>query len=281
MLKQETLKNIYANYYCYIKKGENVQKTQFVSLWLFDENMKTYDKIVFDPSRKCPDTDYNLFTGFRAEKLEPIPDDEVDILIKPILRHYQEVLYGKDWEYCVDLDKQIIQKPEDKSGIIVLLKGPQGIGKTIIIEEVLRARIIGDEWTSQCGGISPLFERFETNTPKKLLCLCDEVSISEIMNNKTLNEKIKNLTTGRTIDWEIKGVTKINLINYINIRFTSNNETPVYIPPDDRRFCPFECIETHKGDREYMDELVKACTDDRVARAYYQYLLRPMKVQKF
>ena len=268
MLKQDVLCKIFANYYCYIQKDNKVQKTQFITLWLHDENMRTYDDIVFDPSRTCSDTHYNLFTGFRAERLPPIPDDEVDILIQPILRHYEEVLYGKDWEYGVDLDKQIIQNPENKSGIIVVLKGPQGIGKTIIIEEVLRARIIGEEWASQCGGIAPLFERFETNTPKKLLCLCDEVSISEMMNNKTLNEKVKNLATGRTIDWEIKGITKINLINFINLRFTSNNETPVCIPPDDRRFCPFECIETHKGDKKYIDQLVKACTDDRVARAY-------------
>ena len=34
-------------------------------------------------------------------------------------------------------------------------------------------------------------------------------------------------------------------------------------------------------DIEYTDTLVKACNCDKVARAYYQYLLRPIKVKKF
>lgn len=274
-IKKETLNVIYSNLFCYIKKpsGE-VEQKWFINSWLADVNHKCLRKVTFDPSRKCEKDVYNKFKGFRAESLPPIDDDRVDELVEPILKHYKEVLYGDDWEYVVELDRQIIQDPTNKSGVILVIKGEQGIGKDIVNDEFLRQRIIGSEYASQCGGISPLFERFETYTPNKLLAICDEVSVSEVYKDRILNEKIKNLTTRSTTDWEIKGVTKLTIPNYINLRWTSNNENAVNIPTDDRRFCVFQSSSIHKQNNEYMNSLIKACTSDEVARAYYQYLLR-------
>ena len=273
-IKKETLNIIYSNLFCHVKTEEKIEKKWFITNWLIDEEIKCVRKITFDPSRKCGNDVYNSFKGFRAESLDPVNDDEVDELIAPILRHYQEVLYGEHWEYAVELDRQIIKNPTEKSGIIVVLKGPQGIGKDITMDILLRHGIIGTEYASQCGGVTPLFERFETLTPNKLLCICDEVSVAEVYKDKTLNEKIKNLVTKETNDLEIKNVTKITIPNYINIRCTTNNENAGNIPPDDRRYCVFLCSSQHKNDAKYMETLIDACKSDRVARAYYQYLLR-------
>lgn len=273
-INKQILGIVYSNLHCYVKNEGKIEKRLFINNWYSDENMKTVRKITFDPSRTCGDDVYNKFTGFKAESLPPVPDDEVDELIEPILRHYKEVLYMEHWEYVVELDRQIIKNPTQKSGIILVLKGEQGIGKDITMDLFLRQKIIGIEYASQCGGISPLFERFETLTPNKLLCICDEVSIAEIYKDKVLNEKVKNLTTRETMDWEIKNVTKITIPSHFNSRWTSNNEHSVNIPPDDRRFCVFQCSSKYKNDTEYMETLIDACKSDRVARAYYQYLLR-------
>lgn len=275
-IKKETLNITYSNLFCFTKDNETekIEKKWFISNWLIDETMKSVRKITFDPSRNCGDDVYNKFKGFRAESLPPIPDDQVDVLIEPILRHYKEVLYGEHWEYVVELDRQIIKNPCEKSGIILVLKGEQGIGKDITMDLFLRQKIIGPEYASQCGGIAPLFQRFETKTPNKLLAICDEVSVAEVYKDKTLGEKVKNLVTGITIDWEIKNVTQISIPNHINLRWTSNNDNAVNIPPDDRRYCVFQCSSIYKNDREYMRTLIDACKDDRVARAYYQYLMR-------
>jgi len=233
-IKKDTLYNIYENlnYYEIDKKLGLVRKT-FVVSWFKDENIRSYKKVVFDPSRTCGNDVYNLFTGFHVETLQPVPDEDVDDLIEPILRHYREVLYGEHWEYHVDLDKNIIQNPTEKSGVIEVLKGPQGIGKTIVTEELLRKHVIGIKFASQCGGISPLFDRFATETAHKVLCLCDEINIKECVG--TIGEKMKNLSTATTIQVETKGVNKITVENCINIRATSNNDNPFFIPPDDRR----------------------------------------------
>tara|TARA_R110000772_G_scaffold238735_3_gene350736 strand:+ start:844 stop:3189 length:2346 start_codon:yes stop_codon:yes gene_type:complete len=274
-IKKEVLGIVYSNLHCYVKNEEdNVEKKLFISKWYSDENMNCVRKITFDPSRICGDDVYNKFKGFKAESLPSVPDDEVDELIVPILKHYKEVLYGEHWEYVIELDRQLIKNPTEKSGVILVLKGEQGIGKDITMDLFLRQKIIGIEYASQCGGISPLFERFETLTPNKLLCICDEVSIAEIYKDKTINEKVKNLTTRETMDWEIKNVTKITIPSYFNLRWTSNNEHSVCIPPDDRRFCVFQCSSKYKNDTKYMQSLVEACKSDRVARAYYQYLMR-------
>ena len=279
-IKKDTLLNTYENLFFYKKcEKKGVVKVPFVSTWLKDENNRSVKKIVFDPSKKCGNDVYNLFTGFRAEKLQPVPDEDVDYLIEPIIKHYKEVLYGEHWEYHVDLDRNIIQNPTEKCGIIEVLRGNQGIGKTIHTEELLRKRVIGTEFASQCGGITPLFDRFATETAKKLLCLCDEVNIKECVG--TIGEKMKNLATASTIQVETKGVNKITLSNYIRLRLTSNNENPINIPHDDRRYCIFEGKNTYLGNKEYMQGLINACTSDKVARAYYQYLLRPIKVKNF
>lgn len=275
-IKKDTLNITYSNLFCFTKDydTEKIEKKWFISNWLSDENMRSVRKISFDPSRTCGNDVYNKFKGFRAESLPPIPDDEVDDLIEPILRHYKEVLYGEHWEYVVELDRQLIKNPCEKSGVILVLKGEQGIGKDITMDLFLRQKIIGLEYASQCGGIYPLFERFETNTPNKILAICDEVSVAEVYKDKTLNEKIKNLVTGITTYWEIKNVTKICIPNHINLRWTSNNDNAVSIPPDDRRYCVFLCSSIHKDNRDYMRNLINACKDDRVARAYYQYLMK-------
>lgn len=278
-IKKESLKITYSNLYYYFKgKNDSFGKDLFIDKWLRDEDMKQVRKITFDPSKKCGDDVYNKFKGFRAEFLPPVPDKDVDDLIEPILKHYREVLYGEHWEYVVELDRQIIKNPTEKSGIIVVLKGEQGIGKDCIMDLFLRCKIIGTEYASQCGGITPLFERFETYTPNKLLTICDEVNVQEFMKDKVLNEKVKNLTARETTDWEVKGVTKISIPNYTNLRWSSNNEYPVNISADDRRFCVFECSNKYKRDEVYMSSLIDACKSDKVARAYYQYLLRgPIK----
>lgn len=273
-IKKETLNIIYSNLFCYVKTEEKIEEKWFINKWLSDPDMKCVRKITFDPSKKCANDIYNRFKGFRAESLDPVNDDEVDELIEPIIRHYKEVLYREHWEYAVELDRQIIKNPTEKSGIIVVLKGEQGIGKDITMDLLLRHQIIGTDYASQCGGITPLFERFETLTPNKLLCICDEVSIVEVYKDRTLNEKIKNLVTKETNDLEIKNVTKITIPNYINIRCTTNNENAGNIPPDDRRYCVFLCSSVHKNNAKYMETLIDACKNDRVARAYYQYLLR-------
>lgn len=273
-INKKQLGIVYSNLHCYVKNEGKIEKKLFINNWHIDENMKTVRKITFDPSRTCGNDVYNKFQGFRAESLPPIDDEEVDQLIEPILKHYKEVLYGDSWEYVVELDRQIITDPTNKSGIILVTKGEQGIGKGIVNDDFLRQRIIGSEYASQCGGISPLFERFETYTPNKLLALSDEVSVTEVYKDKILNEKIKNLTTRSTTDWEIKNVTKLTIPNYINLRWTSNNEHAVNIPTDDRRFCVFHCSNKYKKDNEYITNLIKSCTNDKVARAYYQYLLR-------
>jgi len=276
ILSRDKLAIIYSNLWCYIKnpKTGEIEKDLFFKNWLLDENMRTVRGITFDPSRSCPNDLYNKFTGFRAETLPPVDDEDVDDLIRPILNHYKDVLYGDDWEYGVELDRQLVKNPAEKTGVILVIKGPQGAVKSAPTDILMREKIIGTEYASQCGGITPLFQRFETLTPNKILCLCDEVSILEVFKDKTMNEKLKNLATSLTTDWENKGINAITIPNHINIRITSNNDNPISIPPDDRRFCVFECKDTHLNDPQYVPNIIKVLQDDRVARAYYQYLMK-------
>ena len=71
-------------YYCYLKfwieqDGKNVPQN-FIDRWL--QPRRCVQGIVVDPTGKSDDF-YNLWTGFLAESLPPVPEDQEDELIAP------------------------------------------------------------------------------------------------------------------------------------------------------------------------------------------------------
>ena len=99
-------------------KSKISKKTPFIKEWLKDENIKTYDKLIFTPQH-LNETEkkkyFNLFNGFKAEKLPIYKDYES---IKPILYHIKAVLcnYNEDYyNWLMQYYANIIQNPLNKN----------------------------------------------------------------------------------------------------------------------------------------------------------------------
>lgn len=256
------------------KKGKITYKEdKFIAHWFKDPKIRHYEKLDCDPTYTKTNI-FNTWHGFEAEKLPPINDDaKINELCAPILHHIEEVITGKEHlGFFLSWLANIIQNPVKKSGVCILIRGEQGLGKNIILDFILY-QLIGLRSASQNGSVETLFERFDNSTFNKVLGLVDEVNIKDLVGEKSKNaEKLKNLITSRTIKYEEKMIMKVDIPNMINLIFTSNNDNAVPIPFDDRRFTVFDCKNTYKGNKEYFDNLGKHLSNPEVARAFFEYL---------
>jgi len=243
----------------------------FTSFWFKDPNIRIYRKADFYPNIKlCPPDVYNLFNGFKADEYEPIINKEdINGLIEPIIKQLK-VVAQDDYEFLIKYYAYIIQYPELKTNINIIIAGKDGTGKSII-NDFFREKILGSELSSQTDDTDELFGKFSNIYVKKLFLQIDEICKEDFCKKKL--EKLKNITTSKTIKYEKKGFDPITINNYLNTIMTTNNDFTIPISQTDRRNVFFKCEDTYLGDYDYWTMLSSHLKKNEVARAFYEYLL--------
>jgi hypothetical protein len=272
------IENLYCNSYEIDKKGNKIWiKRPFFQLWLKDRNIRTYDKLLFTP-QYLNETDskkyYNLFNGFKAELL-PIYKDYKSI--EPILYHIKKVLCNDNqdfYNWLIQYYAQIIQKPLIKTDTIIIYKGAQGSGKSIIIDFIAK-KIIGDDYSVLTANPERhLLGNFNSSLLNKVFAVCNEVG----NDMRPLIDKLKDLATTPNIIIEKKGKEPIGNPNYININMTTNNNNPIDIQADDRRICWLNCNSCFIGNVEYFNKLADCLNDDKIISSFYHYLKEEVEI---
>lgn len=252
--------------------GKQVLATDaFTYYWYKDPSIRIYRKADFYPNIKlCPPDVYNLFNGFKADEYEPINNNEViNELVEPIIEHLK-VVAQDNYEFLIKYYAYIIQYPELKTNINIVIAGKDGTGKSII-NDFFRDKILGHELSAQTDDTDELFGKFSNIYVKKLFLQIDEIS-KEDFNKKKL-EKLKNITTCKTIKYEKKGFDPITINNYLNTIMTTNNDFTIPISQTDRRNVFFKCDDTYLGNYDYWNKLSSHLKKNEVARAFYEYLI--------
>ena len=246
-------------------------KKPFIDEWLRDRNKRTVRKIVVDPTGGSDDV-YNMWSGFAAARLSPVPEDHEDELIAPIIKHVDDVITGGNaahTKWVLDYMANMIQRPERKSQVAISLYGAQGCGKGIIFE-FLRQKVLGEECSFQTSKPEiDLIGRFANGALNRVCIQVDEV--------KSLHEyadRLKDLITNQTINYEQKGRDTMVVSNLSNIILTSNNANALTVSADDRRYVLFHCSSVYKGDPAYFNALGSHLDRPEVARAFYQHCLK-------
>lgn len=265
IINRVSLNENYGNKWCYL----NGERKQFLKLWLKDESIKTYENIDFLPHPLvCPEETYNLYTGLAGSKLYY---DTYDLtLIAPVLNHIDK-LTGNDpvcAEYFLDWLADIVQNAGKLLGIAIVFRSDEGAGKNIFLD-FFGNKVLGKEYFFSTAQPDKLFDRFSNGYKNKLLVNMDETKGKDGFEN---SEKIKNLITAETVQYEEKGKDSISLSNFARWIFTTNNDTPIKITYTDRRFVVFDCDNSICGNIEYFNNLSKSFEDDQVAYTFYKYL---------
>jgi len=260
-------------YYSLAKDSDNgiqVLKSKFISDWLDDEEIRTKTQINFYPNPdKCPDDEFNLFDGLRVNNIELDQDKETDISL--IIKHIKNLTGNNEdnYNYFIKWLAQIVQQPDELIGTAVVFVSEQGTGKNIFFD-FLGEKVLGEKYFYSTQDTNHIYGRFAEGIRNKLLINLDEATGKDNFEN---SEKLKNLITAKKIPYEKKNVSSMIINNYARFIFSTNNETAVKVPYDDRRFFIVGCNNSVKNDKSYFKPLIEAFNNNNNAIEFYKFLM--------
>jgi hypothetical protein len=148
-----------------------VDKQPFVAKWLGDEEIKTFMHVTFDPSKPPggqSGTLFNTWTGIKADCLQAVSDEAAAQALVVFREHILGVVgTEKVCEFILDYFAHIVQKPERKTGVCILLQGSQGCGKGTIFDTF--RNILGHDASFQCvKAKDQLFGKFSVGLKNRI-----------------------------------------------------------------------------------------------------------------
>jgi hypothetical protein len=203
------------------------------------------------------------------KKYSEFPEDtkkKVDIILNHILEVYCS--NRKDsYNFLLKWFSNMVRGNRNNSALY--LKGPQGAGKSSIVDDFMRYYVLGLDLCYQ-GGSGPLKSNFNSELSGKLMVLFEELENMSKAEWMSVSCKLKRQITSKTVQIERKGKDvrdETNLNNYILL---SNNDC---IQDDDgRRYFILDISSKYIGNKYYFKKL-HSCFNDIVGQAFYSYLL--------
>ena len=196
----------------------------------------------------------NIFTGFRYNFNENF---EVDMtMIEPWLTHIKEVWAKNNeklFQYILNWFANIVRDPASKPGIALVVKGVQGSGKSLFCN-FFGEWVIGGAYFAQTNESSQLVGKFNSLTENKLFIVCDEIANFGGLHSS--NNKLKGMITETEQSIEAKFKDPIKTYNPARYCFLTNNQWPVRVEGNDRRYLCIESSSHRKGNQDYFDILL-------------------------
>lgn len=181
--------------------------------------------VIFAPNREAKGY-YNHWKGFDVE-----PDDSASC--KRILHHIKHIMcagIATNYEYLLGWMAHMIQKPEDKPGVAVAIRGAKGAGKDTVpvyISRMFKQHYIKVSHQDHVTG------KFNQHQQK---CLFLHVEEGFWAGNKNAEGQLKSLITSESVFIEPKGLNGFNVPSVMRIFMTSNEDWVVPVSADERRY---------------------------------------------
>ena len=234
--------------------------------WRRSTNHREYRQIGYWPDdHDRPAKSYNLWRGWGAE---PKRGDW-----SIVHDHILNIIADGDKDnasYILDWCAHIVQRPWEKPGVALVLKGKKGTGKTLLTH--ILARVIGRQNALITADGEGLFARFNWHVADKLLIGAEEAFFG---NKRDLNDRLKHLLTGDEIEVEQKFGHRISMRSMHRMIMTSNHANVIEMSDDERRFFVCEVSDKRRGDDSYFAPLWRVANgEDDVALAAFMYELK-------
>ena len=226
----------------------NGNKKPVVPAWLRHPDRVTYDGIVFAPegTESLPEAGrrryYNLWRGFAVEP-EPGDWSTFEDHLRVNVCAGDEDLY----QWLLAWMARIAQRPWEKTGVAVALRGRKGTGKTKVGQ-----RFGGLFHPAHCLSVAHerhLLGNFNAHQRGKILIQAEEAFWA---GDKKAEGVLKDLITGGWVNLELKGVDVVRVRNLANLLITSNENWVVPASLDERRFAVFEVGDARAEDERYF-----------------------------
>lgn len=241
--------------------------TDHVKLWLNspERRMIVASQLVFSPSGGVGEDCINLFSGLA---MQPVAGDCAPLL--ELLAHLCADSSRTDEGRAAVVDWVLnwlaypLQHLGSKMASALVFHGGQGTGKNLFFEAI--ASIYGRY--ALVVGQDQLEDKFNDWASQKLFLIGDEVvARAELYHQKN---KLKAFITSETIQINTKMLPLRTEMNHVNVVFLSNEQQPLALEPDDRRY--FVVYTPPRRDDDLYDR-VAACLANGGAEAFLAHLL--------
>lgn len=222
-------------------RNRTVGKVNPFDAWLDSPNRAEFTKIVFEPGGTVTPGAFNLWRGFAVA---PQAGDCSRFLamVKDVICSGDEPLTHYVVAWCADA----VQKPCDRPGIVLVLKGKQGTGKGTFAHAI--GHLFGDHY-AYASRASHVTGKFNAHLASAQLLFADEAVFA---GDKADVGALKSMITEDYLPLEQKGRDVIRVRNHLRIIMASNQDWVVPAAIDDRRFAIIEVSSVREKDSAYF-----------------------------
>ena len=230
--------------------------------WMRDPERRTFSGGVTFAPGGCPKTTLNLWRGWAVE-----PDVNASCAL--ILDHVHQVLCNgnrEHSEYVLGWLAHMVQRPGEKPGVALVLRGAKGAGKDTLGEYA--SRFIGRHHAPTVAEPDHISGKFNGRLENALLLHVQEGSWA---GDHRAEGVLKYLVTSDRVEIERKGIDSINLPSVLRMFISANADWVVPASADERRWAVFEVSNKRRGDEAYFNAL-RAEMDGTGPAALLHYL---------
>jgi hypothetical protein len=254
VLTLDAFKAWFANRYTEIVGNDGkIKAASWANAWMQSKDRRSYRGIEFhpDPHNEPGTSQYlNLWSGFAFKARAKRNGYAIfkDHMLNNVCRGDERIC-----TWLFGFFAHMMQKPREKLGVAVVMRGRMGSGKTKVGEVFgslfPRHYFLVDDPRYVTG-------QFNAHMATCLLLQADEAVWA---GDKAAEGRLKGLVTSPIQQIEAKGIDPIRLKNYVRLIMTSNEDWVVPAGKDERRFCVLDidprCAQNGDYFREMEEEL--------------------------
>lgn len=225
-------------------------------------NTLQYEATAFSPLKTQPTT-LNFWVG---PTVQPAPGCWV--LLRDYMRY---VICGGNsdaYDYLVQYMAHMIQRPEEKPGVMIVLLGGQGTGKGVYFS-LLRA--IWRITTLQVSDVDQVIGKFNAALERNFVVCMDEALF---YGDRRAIDRLKSTVTEQCIQIEQKYQPSRSIDSVHRFFASSNHEHFANVERDDRRFLFLRLSTARQQDTSYFSGVIAAINDPGTLNALAYYLQR-------
>ena len=225
-------------------------------------NTKMYSSTAFSPLPTSPCT-LNFWVGHAPN---PAPGNWRilrDYLLDVVSDGNQDV-----YEYLVKYMAHMVQRPEEKPGVMIVLLGGQGTGKGVYFT-LLRA--IWPRTTLQVAKIDQVVGKFTSALERSYIICMDEALFA---GDRQAIDNLKSIVTESHLHIEQKYQPSRTIDSIHRLFAASNHDHFAHVEQDDRRFVFLRVSDIHRQDTRYFSGIAAAISNPDAIKALLYYLQR-------
>lgn len=198
-----------------------------------------------------------------------------------ILNYLLDVICGGDtssFDYLIRYLAHMVQRPEEKPGVMLVLLGRQGTGKGMFFNLL---RSIWSRTTLLITDIDQVVGRFNACLERNYSVCMDEALFA---GDRKALDRLKSMITEPHINIEQKYQPSRSIESVHRFFAASNHDHFAHVEMDDRRFVFLAVSDIHQQDAAYFSQLAKTLQDPKAIGAFVHHLqgfdIRSFNVRK-